>query len=255
MIPLLQIVTCIGQDPNSQDGILIQLSNSGQILGIPAKVLHDGAADALRVNAMPLPVRGTKGLVAFVNNDVRNAIWLGSVYTNFVSAVTAPADDPNQEYHAHNSGDWRLLDGAGNYAHQFADGSYLSVSAAGSLPTTFRRTVNAAQALIRQVFPFSERAPNPPAMPFVFNFVSASGTSVNIDAAGNLNVDLAASKTLNISQGGAPLSDFLALVSKLVMAFNIHEHTNVQTGGGVSGPPSSLWSASTVDSTAIKISN
>lgn len=68
---------------------------------------------------------------------------------------------------------------------------------------------------------------------------------------GNFNVDVGG--LVNLTKGGSA-SDALALVSKLISAFNSHTHKGVSTGGGVSGPPSSNWSENTIQSDVVKTS-
>lgn len=75
-----------------------------------------------------------------------------------------------------------------------------------------------------------------------------SGTTVNIDSSGNVNITLAGGATFNI--GGS--SDALALVSKLIAAFNAHTHSGVTSGIAVSGTPVTPWTASTVQSAVSK---
>lgn len=243
----------VGYNPQDQDSVVVMFPNSGQIAGYPVKVLHRGAADFMRIDQDPLPTRGTWGLVAFPEGDVRNGIWLGSYYPAKANAVTSPPGDPTVRYHAHYSGDWDYLDGAGVEAHQWADGSYF-VAGSGALPTAYRQTVDENQTVSRLAYARSARIPSPPSA-FPFTYVHESGTSISVDVSGNVTVALAASKVLNITQGGAAASDFLALVSKLVTAFNNHVHTGVQSGGSNTGTPASPWSSTTVNSTIIDISN
>jgi phage baseplate assembly protein V len=80
-----------------------------------------------------------------------------------------------------------------------------------------------------------------------------SGGSVELDSSGN--VEIQAASSVSLSQGGASASDALALVSKLVAAFNAHTHGGVQTGGGTSATPTTPWTATTIESTLVKASN
>lgn len=252
MMPFMSKGIVIGYNAIDQDSVLVMFPNSGQIVGYPVKILHHGPADMFRVKQAPLPMRGTWGLVAFPDGDIRNGIWLGAYYPSKQNAVTSPPNDPTVEYDAHYSGDWRYLDGTGAAARQWADGSYFVAGNAGVLPTIYRQLVNTAQQVVRTVFSQSTRVPSPPAA-FPFKFVHASGTSISVDVSGNAHIDLAAGKTLQITQGGGSPTDFLTLVSKLVTAFNNHVHGDPQ--GGNTTVPTVPWTSSTVDSTAIGISN
>jgi phage baseplate assembly protein V len=75
-----------------------------------------------------------------------------------------------------------------------------------------------------------------------------SGGKIALDASGNVEIQAAAS--VSLSGGGAAASDALALVSKLVTAFNAHYHK----GSGASVTPEVPWTAATVESTLVKVS-
>ena len=77
-----------------------------------------------------------------------------------------------------------------------------------------------------------------------------SGGSIELDSSGN--VEIQAASSISLTNGGAA-ADALALVSKLVTAFNAHTHSDPQ--GGVTGSPTTPWTASTVESVLTKISN
>lgn len=136
-----------------------------------------------------MPQIGTWGVVMFPYGDIRNGIWMGSYYPSQVDALTttqasgfAPTD-PFIDYAAYFSGHWHLLDGLGNQATQWADGSYLTAAAASGLPTIYRHTVVANK---QQNIPYarSTRIPNPPSG-FVFDFEHISGTRVGVTASGS----------------------------------------------------------------------
>lgn len=193
----------VGYNPSDQDSITIMFPGSGQIVGYPIKILHRGAADAMRVDQDPLPTRGTWGLIAFPDGDIRNGIWLGAFYPSKQNAVTSPTGDPTVRYHAHWSGDWDYLDGSGNAARQWADGSYVvAASGAGGLPGVFRQLVDATkQTVSRVLYNRTDRIPNPPSA-FVFKFAHASGTQVAVDAAGNASVTAASGASITLQGNG-----------------------------------------------------
>lgn len=271
-IPLLCQAQVIAQDP-ANDQLIVML-RSGQMPNLPVKMLHFGFADAYRISQHPMPQIGSHGIVCFPNGDVRNGLWLGTYYPNLVDATAGIAGDATVDYQAHWSGFWRYLDKAGTYAAQWPDGSSLLVGSGAALPTVFRHVVDGnsqAQRLIP--YTMADRVPHPPS-PFQLNYKMANGTSVLIDKSGNITINGAANVTINASgditlnagqgsnivlQGaGAAASDALALISKLVAAFNAHIHTGVSPGGGDTGPPATAWTAGTagtVSSTLIEISN
>lgn len=80
---------------------------------------------------------------------------------------------------------------------------------------------------------------------------TASGGSLELDPAGNVEVQAVTS--ISLTQGMAPALDALALVSKLVDAFNLHTHGDPQ--GGNTGTPTVPWIPSDVASTLVKASN
>ena len=262
----------------------VVFKSTGQMLSAPVQVLYE-YADALRVKQKPLPQVGTWGLVVFPYGDIRNGLWLGAYLPSAMDALTGTqasgqaATDPFIDYEAHFSGDWRLLDGLGNLSKQFADGSFIIGASGTTLPTVYRHTVDANNAQETLAYTRGDRIPAPPS-PFNFIFQHATGTKLEVNSSGAVSVSgistlsiqfggttltisaaglvtlaLTGSETLNITQGGGSASDFLALVSKLVSAFNGHTHSGVQSGGSPTGTPTSPISASTISSTAINISN
>ena len=78
---------------------------------------------------------------------------------------------------------------------------------------------------------------------------NAAGLSVVADAQGSVAITLPGGQTFSING----LEDALALVSKLVNAFNSHTHNGVQSGGSTSGTPVTTWSASTIESALVKV--
>lgn len=268
-------------------GLQVAFKSTGQGPTVPVTVLHD-QADALRVRQRPLPVPGSWGLVAFPYGDVRNGVWLGAVYPSLIDALTttdasgaaANGTDPYIDYMSHFSGYWFMRDGMGNAAEQYPDGSYMLAASGTTLPTVYRHIVEdnkQKQVALAQ----SDRIPSPP-NPFNYLFhhqtgtevsvdvsgnvvVSGSsvsgatltllfgGTSLSIDASGQVTLALPGSEMFNITQDGGSPSDALLLVSKFITAFNAHTHPDPQ--GGTTSPPSTPLAPSDVESTIIGISN
>ena len=216
-----------------------------QATGILVQMGLPGSADALRVNQPALPTNGTWGLCAFPYGDSRNGVWVCSVYTQGNSAIYNAS--PDVSYHAHPSGAWTLIDQIGNTTLSLPDGSYVAFGNGGTKPELTRQTVNAQQQVVSIPYPDSTRQiSTPPAFPMTLNL--ASGTSIKVDTSGNATLNLKAGATFNITQGGSA-TDFLALVSKLVEAFNTHYHV----GSSSSQVPEVQWTADTVKSTLINI--
>lgn len=69
----------------------------------------------------------------------------------------------------------------------------------------------------------------------------------------NGNVEIQAASSVSFAQSGASATEALALVSKLVSAFNAHTHADPQ--GGVTGTPTTPWTAETIESTLVKVSS
>jgi hypothetical protein len=76
-----------------------------------------------------------------------------------------------------------------------------------------------------------------------------SDGSLSINVAGNLPITLASGDVLSVNG----TADALALVSKLVSAFNTHTHPDPE--GGNTGVPVTQWSASTVESSLVKVAS
>src|ERR1700739_788853 len=93
--PITQgIVTATNPDTNSVQVML----RDGQGLAFPIPVLIQGPCDALRIKQNPMPGRGTLDSILIPNNDIRNAVWLGSLPSGIPDAISNPANDPFLEY-------------------------------------------------------------------------------------------------------------------------------------------------------------
>lgn len=158
----------------------------------------------------PLPQIGSWGLVAF-DSDNRSAVWICAYTPSQNDALTttqasghAPTD-AHIDYQAHFSGDWWMLDGSGNYAHQYVDGSYFAVASGNlgsglALPTVYRHTVDGSN--VQNTIPFTrgDRIPNPPtARNYYFSHIS--GTNFLVDASGSTYVSGATGALFNIDYG------------------------------------------------------
>jgi hypothetical protein len=237
-----------------------------------------GPADALRVKQQPMPVKGTWGLVAFPYGDDRNGVWLCSFYSNLQDAYTNPLD-PNAEYDAHWSGTWSLLDGLGQYAKSFPDGTYVVLGEEPGLPAPTRNVVNSRQVRESTPYTAADRVSAVPS-PRALRVHHASGTEINIDTSGNTSVTGASGASLSFNFGGTlvtvnssgqvsiampgsenfkvsndgnPATDALVLVSKFLSEFNTHTHT-AQGATAVTTVPNVPLTTSNVDSTVVGVS-
>lgn len=186
--------------------VSVQL-RSGVIPDQPIRVGYGGFADALRVHSGPLPTRGTWGIVIFLNGDIRNGVWICSIYTSFLNALPGNGDNPQSafwDYDAQWSGYWRLLDDVGQEFVAYPDGSYSTTTsgAPAGLPTIYRYTVDNKQVSQRIPYPATDRTAAPPS-PFSKKFHHASGNAdVTIDQDGNVAATLAGGATATLTVNG-----------------------------------------------------
>jgi hypothetical protein len=207
---------------------------SGESPVLPIQVGTHGPNDALRGHHRPLPGRGTWGLIAFPHGSAQNGVWVTSYATNSQDAVTAGPGDTAVDYHSHLSGYHRLLDQNGNLAEVFPDGSSYVVGNGGTVPTFYRHIVDSTGARIRVPFTQAERRPTAaPPMPRVFT--GPGGSTISVTADGVVNEFSASGQRVNIGAMGDTL--YRLIDERFVALFNSHQHTNVTSGGGVSGPP------------------
>lgn len=268
--PPIAIGNVVAQD--AKGGGVICMIRSAQLAGGSAATVKMGYdyADGVRISQKPLPNRGTWGLIAFPTGDFRNGIWICSILANQIDAIGSDTDT-TLDYTSHWSGFWRWLSLDGTLAMQWPDGSSLVVGSGTSLPIPTRHTVNASQ--VQQTIPYTmtDRVSDPP-NPFQLNYQMANGTSVLIDAKGDITISGPANVTINASgsitlnasanvilqQAGATAGDAIALISKLVAAFNAHVHGGVTSGGSDTSAPTVAWTDGldgTVSSTLVEISN
>jgi hypothetical protein len=278
-------VQVLSHDPEN-DGVYC-ITHGAQILPLVRRTYDH--ADGLRIRKPPLPVRGSWGYVFFPGGDVRNPVWMGAYHPNLVDSIPNDASDPFSDYESNFDGSWSYRHGvSGFWGQQWADNSSFVMGTSGlSLPQVYRHIVTSGQQQQRVVFNQSDRNPNPQ-KPFGWAYEQAvsaavggftvvcspsgdfavssavsgrsltftfNGTTISVDASGNANINLASGKLLNITQGGAAATDFLALVSKLVSAYNNHTHGGVTAGTDNTSTPNQQWTSNTIKSTAIDISN
>ena len=260
MISPIQTGMVIAQD-GTNHGVMVLLEGPGgaaQGIGGPLSVQvgTHGPRDAMRIQADPLPSVGTRGLIMFPRSDIRNGVWVCSLSATLNSASPFTPGFTSGKYEAQYSGLWRLDDEAGQTTTVWPDGSSLVVSASGAVPSVTRYIVdptNAVNPKVAQSFAQSTRVKSAPSA-YTAVYTHASGAKLTISPAGAITANVAAGQLFNFEQGGATASDALALVSKLVMAFNAHKHSGITTGSGQSGTPVTTWNASTIESAFINTS-
>ena len=222
-MPLITVAQVVSHVPDN-GAMNVILRTSGQSPGFPVRMGYTGPADSLRIRQRPMPVRGSWGLVAFPYGDARNGIWLCSILPNLADALTSTSagatdTDPFIDYDSQYSGFWKLIDGQGQLAMEFPDGSSLVVGASGALPTIYRHTVGANNARSKIPFTSTDRIASPPSTPFVMNLTLASGANISTDSAGNITI------TAGESGGG----------SIFINAAGTSFSGNVQVGTGATG--------------------
>lgn len=247
MIPWITKAQVVSAVPPDSVNVLLP---SGQMPGFPVKVMMNGPADALRVNQQPLPTPGTWGLVVFPAANQRNGVWLGSFYAQSVNAFTVP-DDAHMKYISHWSGHYETLDKDGNSVTYHPDGTYVIVGSMNALPPTYRQTVAPDQTQQSTEFTPADRVSSKPS-PYYITVAHASGASLEITPAGQINVTAAPGQTVNFSQEGNAVNDALVLVSKMVSAFNAHVHPDPESGN--TGTPSTQLTAADIESAVVKTS-
>jgi phage baseplate assembly protein gpV len=255
MPAVIQLARVLSQNPSNYT--VNVMFPSTQTAAIPVRVGVHGPADGVRIKHAPLPTRGSYGLVAFPNNDHRGGVWVCSVYSQMMDALTSDTD-PALDYHSHLSGYYDMLDENGHYVQSFPDGTSLVVSDTGVKPTTYRHVVNQDQT--RSAIPFTDasRTPNKPA-PFHIHLQTASGVTLDIDPTGNValtqtgggniaittpnKITTSAGTIVTDAKGGMTItspSTISITAGNIVLNgidWSSHMHGEVQSGGSETGPP------------------
>ena len=210
----------------------------GQSITAPAALGRE-YVDPIRVRQKPMPAPGSWGIVLIPNGDIRNATWICSISVNQALALTYTGDatDPYLDYTAHFSGHWTMLDGKGNAATEFADGSTFVMGATSGVPPVFRYTVDKDQNQQKTAYTRAERIPNPPAT-FYANFAHNSGTTLSIDPSGNCSVSGASG-----ASGVAPASGSISFGHTV---FSIDGSGNTTVSGAAGASITVMFGAATL---------
>lgn len=245
LYPITQ-ATVISQSPDTNSVVVMLKDGQGPAFPIP--ILCPGPSDGLRIKQSSMPGRGTLGIVAFVNNDIRNGVWLGAIPASQTDAISNPPNMPFLDYEAHFSGHWSALDQVGNQTTSFADGSSVVV---GAKFTPYRHIQSATGARLRVPVAASDRPT--PASPFPMTIDHISGTTVSIATNGNVVVSsvgtisasspsqiTATAPVVEITNGGTTQY----LVTKTAWEYlTTHVHSGVAGGSSDTGPPVSVPSS------------
>jgi len=227
---------------------------------LPAKVLTTGPSDALRIEQRPLPAKGTTGVVMALNGDPRSLVWLGAYPANCNDAITSQDDDQFIDYSSHYSGYFRHMDEAGNVTQEWPDKTQVIVGTGP--PTLYRHIVGQSGTQEVVEMTYADRVATPPNNPYPVIINHASGTTVTIASAGDISVNspktikivatgnisitsmatcfIEGDTKVNISGHGG--TTYRLVDERLISLFNNHDHSGVQTGGGITGPPTSQMS-------------
>lgn len=226
--------------------------HDGQQLPVPVRVLMNGPADLYAVNQVEMPKPGTKVAVAFINHDLRNGILLGSFFATGANTITSDSTQPFLNFFAHWTGNFEYMDQIGQTVNWYPDGTYIQVAQdVSALPTLYQNTLDSEGNQQRVAVTPASRVATAPSPGFKIFINHSSGTTVTIDNTGNVIIGLKGGATFQLDNA----SDSLALVSKLLNAFNNHTHSSVEPGGGASGPPYAPWQVSDIESALAKTSS
>jgi hypothetical protein len=170
---------------------------SGQVVGHPVKMTYD-QADGLRIRQKSLPGRGTWGVIVFPNGDQRNGVWIGAYNAILADAITSGPGDDFIEYFSHWSGYWDYLSESGDKTIAFPDGTTITITESGTAASTYRHVVDQNHNQLRVPVAQTDRIPTP-APAKIITVTHASGTKVNVDAAGNVTTTVVGDSTINVT--------------------------------------------------------
>ena len=227
--------TVVGQDPDTQT--LYVMLRDGQGLG-PIQIIFPGACDALRLNQNPMPGKGTTGVVAFVNNDIKSGVWLGSFPPGLYDAIPNGLNEPFTKYESHWSGAWSAQDDSGNTTSVYPDGTSVVV---GTEYTPYKHVRDASSGQRTRV-PMTASDRPPVASPFQMKITHASGATITISPSGVVTVTSPSlvevqSPVVSLNNGGTTQY----LVTQTAWEYLTgHTHSGVSAGPANTGPPVSV---------------
>ena len=205
-LPPLADATVVVQDPDHYRVWVSVDLWGGQGPFLSVDVLTHGPRDAVRGDFPPLPVAGTRGVVAFTRGDDRTGRWIGSQAPSLPDASTLSPAVGNIRYRSEWSGAWSWHGQDGTSAFAWPEGSTFVIgpaAASSTVPATPAPTRHVVAADgSRQAVPFTtaERNPNPP-VPFAALLSLASGVSVAIGSDGMVTVTPAGASPTMVLEG------------------------------------------------------
>jgi hypothetical protein len=239
-LPSLADATVVQQVPDQYRLIVSVDVFGGQIPFLPVDVITHGPRDAVRGHFPPLPVPGTRGLVAFTRGDERTGRWIGAQAPSLPDASTLGPASGNVDYTAHWSGAWSWHGQDGTSAFSWPDGTTLVVgpvaSGAGGpvMPAPTRHVVDPTGARVRSAFTQAQRVPQAPAA-FGAVLTLAAGASIAFAPDGSASLTLAPGKALTLA-GDLHVSGAVVAGWGGADQVSLQTHTH-PTPDGTSGPP------------------
>ena len=241
MVPYLTTATVTAQDP---DRYRVYVLLDGPFLGqgptIAVGVGTHGPRDALRGRFHELPSKGTRGIVAFPRLDPRNGVWIASTEGPENDAGAGQPGALPSHYEAAWSGFWTYRDGQGIETTVWPDGTTLTVGATG-VPNLTRHVVASGQQRQAQAFTQAQRVSGS-VSPRPLRLHHPSGMDLSVAADGTVTLVAGSGQVVNITANTVNVgASGETLQTVCLKAFydwvTGHTHSNVQNGGGTSGPP------------------
>jgi hypothetical protein len=242
-LPPLVDATVVRQIPDQYRLMVCVDAFGGQVLFIGVDVLTHGPRDAVRGQYPPLPLPGTRGLVAFTRGDDRTGRWLGAQAPSLPDASTLAPGNGNTRYTAEWSGAWSWHGEDGTSVSAWPDGSKVIVgppfgeSGMPEVPVPTRHVVAPDGSRQRSPFTAVQRNPQTPSA-FAMSIEHPSGAFVTIAPDGTVTVAAAAGKAVDVIGDLQVTGEVTAgYGTGDQVGLQTHKHGGVQTGGGSTSAP------------------
>lgn len=247
-IPPLGFATVIAQVPvGFANGPSLQVLLDGPFAGggvLTVDVGSPGPRDQMRGHYGPLPTPGTRGVVAFPRGDMRVGVWLCAVSGPSMSAnPRQPGVVSSDSYTAYWSGLWHYRNENGREQTVWPDGTAFLVGFDSPSPPG-RWTIGADQKPQYVGFSQAQRVADPPGA-FQLRIVGAAGWLVDLRADGDVVLTCAGGASIGMSGTVVTVTGELRATGAITAGYGgagqvgvtTHDHSDVQPGGGSSGPP------------------